>query len=254
MKRDRAGGLLHQLMTDVSAAAVLLCSRESQVIVEQGVVGYMNRDDLTHRLTPGVIANIELRDLLHGNVNALQFYDGEEYDVYVISVGFHHFLVLVYDGKSGARMIGNVNRYARRCAEDLIALLGMDAWFIEKITVEKKADAAPRRSEVVAQTVAKQVAKDEPPMELTSAFNTKKATSELEVIIPEAPRLEAIADDDFNLDDIFGAAVNADEADDLFSLANLEEIVKDDGSARKGTITWDDAMNLGLVGNGGGGN
>jgi len=254
---DKAGPRVHALMTELGSAAVLLCTRDGKVIIEQGVVGYMNRDELSLALVPGVVVGLELRDMLHGNLSELQFYDGDEYDVFVVSVGLHYFLIVIFDGQKGARELGNVSRYGRRCAEDLIALQGMDAWLIERVEEEKKADAAPRRSEVVAQSAAKTTREEPEVIQLTPAFETgkkKKATTEQEVVIPETPKMAAI---EANADDLAGLfddlAGDSNEADDMFSLENMEELAKDDSGNRKGTITWEDAAGLGLVSDAGGG-
>jgi hypothetical protein len=58
--------------------------------------------------------------------------------------------------------------------------------------------------------------------------------------------MEAIADEDFNLDDIFGASLTGAEEGDLFSLDKLEELANVDNSKR-GTFNWDDAVNNGLL-------
>ena len=59
-------------------------------------------------------------------------------------------------------------------------------------------------------------------------------------------QLEAIPDEEFNLDDLFGSDIEGNE-DDLFDLEKMEELAKDNSSQRKDVISWDDAEGLGLL-------
>jgi hypothetical protein len=61
-------------------------------------------------------------------------------------------------------------------------------------------------------------------------------------------QLEAIAEDEFNLDDLFGSGDAPDQSmDDLFDPAKLEEIAKENAPQRRGAISWDEAGDLGLL-------
>ena len=250
MNEERARGILQKMLTDLNAMGVLLCSRDGVPVLELGVIG-LDRNLTANHLVKAVMANIDIREMIGGNAATLQFYDGEDYDVYVLSAGYHYFTVLVFKGQDGARQLGNVRLVGRRAAEDLVALMGMEAWLLRRIEEEEKTTAAPRRSDAVktvtAAAAAARVVEVEPeqPLALADIAVKKDKTAEVQVI-EVVPLMEAIADEDFNLDDIFGAAPVAGEVDDLFSLENLEELANVDTSKR-GTFNWDDAVNNGLL-------
>lgn len=247
MNPDRARGILQQLLTDLNAMGILLCSREGEPVLELGVIG-LDRTLTAQKLVKAIMANIDMKEMIGGNAATLQFYDGEDYDIYVLSAGYHYFNVLFFKGQEGARQFGTVNRYGRRASEDLVALMGAEAWLLRRIEQEEKAPTAPRRSEVIERvTAASRVVEAEPekPLARAEIVVKKDKTAEHEAVEP-MPRLEAIPDEDFNLDDIFGANPSAGEGDDLFSLENLEELVNADNSKR-GTFDWDTAVGNGLL-------
>ena len=119
--------------------AIVLASRAGEILLERGAVGYLDREQLTSALLPTVKTTVDMGQLVGGQPSALHFYDGDRYDVFVLSVGFHHFMCLVFDGQIGSRQFGAVNRFGRRAAEDLIALLGMSAFAISRQSVKRKA-------------------------------------------------------------------------------------------------------------------
>lgn len=236
---DKARALTDRLMADLNAMAVLLCGRDGSVLVERGTVGYVDRDALAKSLIPTMVANIELKEMVGGNASLLQFYDGEEYDIYVLSVGFHHFMAIIFDGQRGSRELGAVRTFGRRAAEDLIALVGAEAWLIRREQPQEKS-TTPRKSEV-AKTIKTQVEEEEH-IELARAeLSTNDA--------PESvmPQLEAIPDDEFDLDKILGLSVDDTEAADLFDMDALEELAKQTEMNKKGTLSPEEAANLGLI-------
>ena len=79
---------------------------------------------LTKALIPTVMTTIEMSPLVGGQAQTIHFYDGDDKDVFVLSVGLHHFMCVVYDGQAGSRQFGSITRYGRRAAQDLIALAG----------------------------------------------------------------------------------------------------------------------------------
>ncbi|MBL8156637.1 MAG: hypothetical protein JNM70_20840, partial [Anaerolineae bacterium] len=70
--------------------------------------------------------------LVGGQPQTIHFYDGDDKDVFVLSVGLHHFLCIIYDGQMGSRQFGSVTRIGRKAAQDLIALLGASAFMIDR--------------------------------------------------------------------------------------------------------------------------
>lgn len=237
---DHAETTLQSLLTDLGAMAIVLSDRAGDVLLEVGAVGYLDRVELTQAILPTISSNIAMKEIVGGNASALQFYDGSDYDVFILSVGLHHFIAVVFDGEGGSRQFGGVNRYGRRAAEDLIAALGASAWIIEK-----PQEPEVRRKSELRQTTSTAQPEEEEELILESAsFGDEPVPEE------ELPKMEAIDESMFNVDDLFGGAdMGGDELDlNLFDdLDALEDIVKDDGSSRKGTIKWEDAIDLGLI-------
>src|SRR5690606_10708769 len=125
-----------------------------KVLLERGNVGVINREKLANVMIPAVLTNIEAREVLGGQTSAIQFFDGENHDVFVLTVGLHHFLCVIFDGQQGSRQFGAVTRFGRRAAEDLIALIGAGAFFIEKRekTIDSRSPTARKRAAKLRET------------------------------------------------------------------------------------------------------
>ena len=67
-----------------------------EVLLEDGATGYLDREQLTKALLPTVASTIEMSSLVGGQPQAIHFYDGNDKDVFVLSVGLHHFLCIVF--------------------------------------------------------------------------------------------------------------------------------------------------------------
>jgi CheY-like chemotaxis protein len=238
---DHSQTTLETLLTDLGAMAIILSARTGDVILEVGAVGYLDRVSLTQAILPTMKANINMKDIVGGNASALQFYDGADYDVFVLSVGLHHVMAIVFDGEGGSRQFGGVNRYGRRAAEDLIAGLGAAAWIIQKPQAEEV-----RRKSELRQAAPAPVAEAEEELVLESASFGNDEEEPASVI----EQMDAIDDDAFDLDDLFGgdSMEGGDMGMSLFDdLEALEGIANDDASAPKGTMTMDQARELGLI-------
>jgi DNA-binding NarL/FixJ family response regulator len=240
MDKNKSQQILDTLLHDVGGMAVVLADRNGEVLMERGAVGFLNRIQLTTALIPTVNTTIEMGDLIGGQPNVVQFFDGEDKDVFVFSVGLHHFLCVVFDGQAGARQFGIVNRYGRKAAEDLIALLGANAFIIEKArpVVKEEAAPAPTRPGKKGKRATEEAEKIEPIIE---------RVTEPKVPEPEPLKLDPIE----NLDvDIFKQLANLDEseADDLFDPEKLAEIAEQQALSKKGgPISRDVAEELGII-------
>lgn len=236
---DLSQTTLNTLLTDLGAMAIVLSSRTGEVLLEVGAVGYLDRTNLTQAILPTMRANINMKDIVGGNSSALQFYDGADYDVFVLSVGLHHFMAIVFDGEGGSRQFGGVNRYGRRAAEDLIAGLGAAAWIIHKPQEQK----VRRKSEELGR-VAPKPQDDEVIIKPDPIFEEEEPE-------PVIEQMEAISEDEFDIDDLFGGNLSMEggdmEMNPFDDLEALEGLANDDGSAPKGMMTMDQARELGLI-------
>jgi CheY-like chemotaxis protein len=244
---NAASRVLDSALTDVGAMAVVLSSRTGEVLLERGAVGYLDREQLTLALTPTVNATIDMTRLIGGRPAALLYYDGEHYDVFVLSVGLHHFLVLVFDGQNGLRSYGAVNRYGRRASEDLIALIGASA-----LILEAEAPEPVLEEEAPAEA-------DEPPEQLLMAelpppppaARKRKTSVRPAVTPPPEPTPEPASDFDssillslFNADDL--QALEDHALDDLFNPERLAEIASET-RRESGPLSYEEARELGLI-------
>jgi len=245
----RSQEIIDRLVSELFAMSIILIDRAGNVILERGPsANYIDRNALTAALIPSMRTTIDMRDIVGGDATTLQFYDGDHRDVYTLSVGLHHMQCIAFDGEKGQREFGAVNRYGRKAAMDLIALLGAEAFFIRKATPprqeEQPEDELPRRrrSGQTMVTPAVQV-EEEQPLARAEGFDFTPAGNDLEKI-----ELEAISEDEFDanfLDNL--EQLDLSNADDLFSLDSLGEVAS--GLKSQRTLSEDEAIQLGILGN-----
>lgn len=233
--------VLDSALTDVGAMAAILSTRTGDVLIERGAVGYLDRERLTEALSPTVSATIDMTRLIGGRPAALLFYDGDNYDVFVLSVGLHHFLSLVFDGQNGLRAYGAVNRYGRRAAEDLIALIGANALILD----------APAQQMTLPEMERSAEPEPEPPLlaraELPPAPIEPRRKTETAPAVSTAPEPEP---DAAGLLSLFSKsnlqAVKDGSFDDLFNPDVLAEIASETRQDT-GPLSYEEARELGLI-------
>lgn len=232
-----AGQMIDALLTDIGALAIVLASRKGELLLERGAVGYMDRDQLAAILAPMVNTVIDMRQVVGGQqIASLQFYDGETYDVFVLSVGLHYFMCLIFDGQVGSRQFGAVNRFGRRTAEDLIQLLGASAFNLHRPAPSENGNQRHALNESEPQAEEEPI---EPLVERAEIWGEPAATPE-----PEPIRLEPIADFDPSIFD--SATVDPGLADELFDPDRLAEIANQTRRER-GPLSYDEARELGII-------
>jgi DNA-binding NarL/FixJ family response regulator len=228
---QNARTIIKQMLVDVGAMAIILSARNGEVLLEDGAPGYLDRELLTKALIPTVMTTIEMSPLVGGQAQTIHFYDGDDKDVFVLSVGLHHFMCVVYDGQAGSRQFGSITRYGRRAAQDLIALLGASAFLIQPSEAPKPATTATSKRKAATNEVEK--------VELELAVKPDAPAEE-----PEHVKLDPIKDFDLGL---FDQLMDSSAADDMFDIDRLAEMVNT-GSGRK-EISFDEAIELGVLPN-----
>lgn len=229
---ENARKIIKRLLVDVGAMAIILATRTGEVLMEDGAPGYLDREQLTNALMPMVTTTIEMSTLVGGQANSIQFYDGEDKDVFVFSVGLHHYLCAVFDGQAGSRQFGVVNSYGRRAVQDLIALLGASAFVIQRTEVALPVEDAPRPKK--GKKATEEVERLEPVL----------VRPEVNLAEPEPLRLEPIENLDMSIFDQLDK-IDETNADDIFDLDKLAEMVNK-GSGRK-EVSFEEAMELGVL-------
>jgi CheY-like chemotaxis protein len=224
--------IIDSLLTDVGAMAIVVANRGGEVLLERGAVGYIDREQLTSVLLPTVNATMEMSHLVGGRASSLQIFEGENYVIYVLSVGYHHFVSLVFDGQVGGRQLGAVNRYGRRAAEDLIAIIGANALMVER----------PAQDEAAVSQAAEAAEAIEPTAVRSEEWGEETKTAE-----PEPLKLEPIENLDMNIFDQKKLdTLDNKAADDLFDPDKLAEIASETRRDR-GPLSYDEARELGII-------
>jgi hypothetical protein len=178
-----------------------------------------------------------MSDLVGGRSVTVQFFDGENYDVFVLSVGLHHFLCLVYNGQEGNRHFGAVTRFGRRAAEDLVALLGASAFIIDRPSLEEEQSSRRLRRPKA------RPAEDEElltPLPRAEVFEEPLVSEE-----PQPVRLEPIQELDPSIFDKLDEIDENQEAD-LFDPERLAELAKEANRGRA-SISYQEAKELGFL-------
>ena len=227
-------GIVDSLLQDLGAMAIIFASRAGETLLERGAPGYIDRDRLTMALMPVMMTNIGVRDLVGGQVSTVQLYDGDDFDVYVLSVGLHHFMCVMFDGETGSRQFGAVSRYGRRAVEDLLAVLGPNAF-----QIQAPVPVAPPKPKLKKEA---ELVEEEEHIPLAPAFETDEHEA-----VEEEPefQLEALSDAEFDPDKLFGGDFAV--SDDIFDLEKMEELAKETAQGGTGEVDWDKAVELGLL-------
>jgi DNA-binding NarL/FixJ family response regulator len=244
MDLNAAQRILDTLVQDVAAQSCVLATRMGDVILERGVPNYLNISQLTSALLPSIMTNVEMGQIVGGSKPAtIQFFDGQTYDVFVLSVGLHFFLCLMYDGKDGSRSFGAVTRFGRRAVEDLIAPLGASAFVFERPTAPVSEDRRRRRRTAAVTPKEETI---EPVAVKAEVWSEPVPPKPTETAL-EIPRLEPISDLDVSIFEAGAVEAAADlDLDDLFDPDKLAQIANETRRER-GPLTYDEARELGII-------
>lgn len=217
---------LMQIMLDTGATGVLFADRMGHVIASEGAANYydFNKEVCAALIAPSVARTADLRDLTGGNAWTLQYYDGDRYDIFVLALGVHYFLALLFDGTKRAAF-GSVTNYGRKTVDSILEKLGAEAW------------AFRRSTSVITQTMTVVKVEESQDSEPTEPVNT--------VAEPEPPTPPAEnANPDLDPDKLFSQKVDESEFDSLFS----EDDFKSETVFLTGNVvSFDDAMDMGIL-------
>jgi hypothetical protein len=217
----------------------MVCDRAGRVLIDEGATGYVDKSVVAAAIAPSVPHAVKVGPQVGGTGWSMTYYDGERYDLFSLAMGYHHFAVLIFDGsKRGA--FGEVTRFGRQGIEQMIELIGEDAWtYEESIVVEEMPVEAKRESQpitVVEKRRTSAFSRDEVIAALAEQ-QAKDATGEME------PFLEPV--DDLDIDELFDADIDDSAADDLFG-DDLADIGLDLGLGE--SVSFDEAQDMGLLG------
>jgi DNA-binding response OmpR family regulator len=226
---------LSALRRDLGCLAVYLADQDGRIVARAGDVSAFDLQGMLNHIVVAFSASLKVCSMIGGVVSQnLHFFDGDEYDVYVLNVGQTYILVMLYSGDIGARQMGQVARYGRLAADDMLNAL---------------ADTAPVRATVsepvvpVSQTIEITSPDLAEPIVLTSSAAEMLEAQPMAAAEP-APMEPAI---EINAEVLDAAAGNVAAADlDSFWDQAMSE-PDGAGGTQGNALSFEQALKLGLT-------
>jgi DNA-binding NarL/FixJ family response regulator len=219
---------LTQIMIDTGASGIMVADRMGRVAMSEGSANYydFNKEVVAALLAPSVARTADLRDVTGGHAWTLQYYNGDNLDIYLFALGVHYYMILIFDAaKRSAATFGSVISYGRRKAENIIDELGDDAWTFRRTT------------SLITQSM--------PVVETRETEVDVLDATEPEPEAPQRPpelQLDPVEDIDAEL--LFSQDVNEDDFDALFGDDDVNESSFMSGND---IVSFDDAMDMGIL-------
>ena len=226
---------LMALLTDVGAMAVVLADREGRILQETGAVGYLNRDRLMDTLAPVFANMVRIGSLVGGGKpQAMHFYDGDEFDIFALALGLHHFVCLIFEGTAGSRAFGAVTMFGRRAVQDMIQIIG-DAAFTLQVAARPEPTPASGKARKPTKRKTQEIKLEDVAVDRVEAYEP-----------PPAEVLEPLPDD-VDLEAMLAKLDNVDTAslDDLFDPDDLAEIAAQKHAGKR--LTFEQAQQMGVI-------
>ncbi len=232
---------LSALRRDLGAIAVFLVDLDGKIVVRAGDVTKLEMDPVMTHLMSAFSAAMNVCKLLGGLIPTnVQYFDGDDFDIYSANVGRYFALVIIFDGERGASQMGPVMRYGRQCADDLLnslVMLGVAqeppqvkpaaAPAAQPSAVKRPGAAAPPAAASAAKAVPAPVAPPPPPAP--------------EPEVPAVPLTEA----ELKALDEAAKKVSAQEALSFWDTALAD--VEEEAHTRSDALTFEQAEKLGLI-------
>lgn len=229
---DDVRGILIDLMRDAGAMGVVLADRRGRVLAHEGATGYIDREKLAAIVGPSLAQAVGVSPLVGGNAWSMQYYNGERMDVYALALGFHYAMCLIFES-SNRRALASVMLYGRRAADQLIEIIGEDAYRV------RAAEAPEERAAPESSGPAAAPARDD---------KRSRDAAEVEALLGQ---MEGAADGepipDLDLERLFSQSVDEGLADNLFDPETLENLVTSLGGDGDDRLGYDDAVNMGIL-------
>jgi len=222
---------LSALRRDLGCLAVYLGDLDAHIVARAGDVSAFAVQELFSHVMVAFTASLKVCGFLGGFVPLnMHFFDGDDFDVYMINVGQSYSLIILFSGESGARAMGHVLRYGRQCADDLLNML---------------ADTVPAMSATPAPVATMPTLEKVP---ITAGGET------IEVALPVAsappplytPEPEPTEVLDIKSEELDAASksLNTSDLDSFWDEATTEG---EGGSSRANALSFEQATKLGLV-------
>lgn len=214
---------LSSLLRDLGAGAVVFVDRIGKIMLTEGALDQSLRfSELAVLLAHNFTTTVEISNYL-GNApsSAVHYYDGNWHDIYVLSVGMHFFLVIVFPGGSQKQM-GAVLRFGKPAVQEIIDNIGEAALVAFPEEYEPLAEDPPQGPVAEPATFLEEI--PQPPS------SRRPKTSPLPTIDLDLDSLDA------ELASVSGEAENF-----------WDTVAGDASGLIDDTISADEAMQLGLL-------
>jgi CheY-like chemotaxis protein len=243
---DRLRPIALRLMRDVGAMSYVIADRNGKVLAYDGMAGYVDRDLLAAVVGPSVGSVARMMGFLGATPRVLKYFDGDKFDVYVLAIGVHYLLSLVFDGATGNRALGNVARFGRASVDEMLTLMGDAAYKLQTLLPQETAKITAAAQQA-ASAPSSAPAPDEPRQK-----QRIRRTQEVPISKPELPpeppppmpTLDPIADFDVSILDALGS-VDLSQADAMFDPDHLASVVNTINTGNR--LSREDAEAQGLI-------
>ncbi len=226
---------LAMLRRDLGALAVFLVDLDGKVVVRAGDVTSLDMEPVMTHLMSAFSAAMNVCKLLGGLIPTnVQYFDGDDFDIYSANVGRYFALVIIFEGERGGSQMGPVMRYGRQCADDLLNSLVMLGVAQEPAPAAPKAVAPPPPTAAPARS-APTAAPSPRPVPAPPAPPAPE---------PETPAVPLTEAELRALDDA-AKKVSLQDALSFWDTALAESEEKN--QPRSDALTWEQAEKLGLV-------
>jgi DNA-binding response OmpR family regulator len=236
---------LSTLRRDLGALAVFLVDLDGKIVVRAGDVAKLEMDPVLTHLMSAFSAAMNVCKLLGGLIPSnVQYFDGDDFDIYSANVGRYFALVTIFEGERGSSQMGPVMRYGRQCADDLLnslVMLGVAQDSTSVVNLAPPAGLAPEAPRPAAATAAP----------ATSPLAAKRPTAAVPAPAaslpqpkPEAPATP-LTEAELKALDAAAKKVNLQDALSFWDIAAVDEEEKT--NTRSDALTWEQAEKLGLI-------
>ena len=228
LETEKVRELVINLIRDVGAMGIIVADRTGRVWVDEGATGYIDRETLAAILGPMFARVVEISPLVGGHAGALHYYSGERLDVYGLGLGYHYLMFLIFEGET-RRAMASVMLYGRQAVNQLIEMLGEDAYRLQRAEEAAAPEAPAKARRAPAPRV--EAAAPPPPEKVKAA--------------QKAPVAEPVSD--LDVEALFAQSIDEGLADSLFNpeeLSNLAEAIQGDDDTHVG---YDEAIDMGIL-------
>jgi CheY-like chemotaxis protein len=220
---------LMPMVRETTALGAFVANRLGRIIYTEGITGYGDFDMTlcAASLAPHFAHTVNLREIIGGNAATLQYFDGNNYDLFAIALGLHYFVVLVFDGAKRAAF-GPVTNYGRKEADSIIDKIGAEAWNFRRQIRQTITQNMPVITSAVMESIAIPEIPEEP-----------------EYLGLEEPLVKLEPVQNLDIDRIFNQQIDENSFDDMFNETDLTQ----DNIFTTGDnhVSFDEAMNMGIL-------